>query len=936
MSVPSSWINAAKPFIKDIDRTLSFFEELLKNHPEPRSLLNYLNERRFTLLLMILEQSRCLRKFLLKHPTEFQNTIPNLWYLTKEKEDYLRELESLVSGVYEDEKFSEKLAFYRHRELMRIFSKELLGTASYEDILREYSYLPDALVEVSLKRAWEDSVQKYGEPKEENGRPATATVIGLGKLGSEELNYYSDIDLLFLHSSDKGLAGRLSLNEFFSKLFQKVVKLLTAQTPEGVPYIVDLDLRPFGKSGPLSMSLRSAELYYESYGRIWERFALLRARYVAGDKELADRFTKEVVIPFVFSPSDYKVIEEIKLMKKRVEAESKKKFIKGYNVKTGEGGIREVEFSVQSLVILLGSKSPILRERNTYRAIYKLMQKGVFSSEEARNLEEAYTFLRKLEHRIQLRECLQTQVLKEQEKELIARYLGYNTADEFEKELRRHRSVVKSIFEGILPEEKEEEYEEIQEAVISEDTSWGEEILKREGFKYPRRTFLTLIEPLYGSENVKFTEKEKKAYIKLIPKIIELSKKTPIPDETVKNFFKFFLNPTGRRVILSEDKREEFLEKLFKVFSLSGYLSNIIARNPDLVEDALTLYRTFPSVEDFEKEFNKYRETLKLSPENLYRRFKNVWEVRIGLLYLLSDEDKYTKLKKLLYSLSLLAEFILENLWRDVGLSENTAVLYALGKLGSMELSFGSDLDLVFCVKNQEEKEEVHQKAKKLVAFLTAHTQEGYLYSVDFRLRPMGSKGELVPTYEFYKNYFEKEARTWERLAWTRARAIKGNKELINSFEELIEDFLFNKPWGEKERREVYDMRMKLERASKKGRNLIDIKLGRGGIVDGEFLVQYLLIKERIRESSMIRGFEILMERYDDLKDAYESFMFLRLVETHLRLIKERGVSVIKEEDIPILSLSVGMNEQQFKEKLLKSMNTLRETFNRYLSPHKS
>ncbi|GAB6065341.1 bifunctional [glutamate--ammonia ligase]-adenylyl-L-tyrosine phosphorylase/[glutamate--ammonia-ligase] adenylyltransferase [Aquifex pyrophilus] len=933
--VPPSWLHSAKPFLKDIDKAFSYFEELLKNHPEPSSLLNYLNERRFTLLLMILEQSRCLRKFLLKHPTEFQNTIPNLWYLTKEKEDYLKEIESLVSGVHEDEKFSERLAFYRHRELMRIFSKELLGTASYEDILREYSYLPDALVEASLKRAWEESVERYREPKEEEGKLATATVIGLGKLGSEELNYYSDIDLIFLHSSDKGNAGRLSLNEFFTKLFQKVVKLLTTQTPEGIPYIVDLDLRPFGKSGPLSMSLRSAELYYESYGRIWERFALLRARHVAGDRELAERFMKEVVKPFVFAPSDYKLIEEIKLMKKRVEAEAKKRFIKGYNVKTGEGGIREVEFSVQALVILLGAKSPLLRESNTYRAIYKLMQKGVFSSEEAQKLEEAYTFLRKLEHRIQLRECLQTQVLREQEKETIAKYLGYEP-EAFDKELSKHRSVVRSVFEGILPEERTEEYEEIQEAVISEDTAWGEEILKKEGFKFPRRTFLTLTEPLYGSENVKFTEREKKLYIKLIPKIIELSKETPSPDDTIKNFFKFFLNPTGRRVILSEDKREEFLEKLFKVFSLSGYLSHIIARNPDLVEDALTLYRDFPSFENLEEEFKKYRETLNLSPENLYRRFKNVWEVRIGLLYLLKEEDKYTKLKKLLSSLSLLAEFILKNLWRDIGLSENNALLYALGKLGSRELSIGSDLDLVFCVKSQEEKEEVHEKAKKLVAFLTAHTQEGYLYSVDFRLRPMGSKGELVPTYEFYKTYFDREARTWERLAWTRARAIEGKEELINSFEKLIRDFLFKKPWGEKERREVYDMRMKLESASKRGRNLIDIKLGKGGIVDGEFLVQYLLIKEKIRESSMIRGFEILKERYEDLNDAYESFMFLRLVETHLRLIKERGTSVIKEEDIPALSLSVGMREGEFREKLRESMRVLRETFNRYLSPQKS
>ncbi|RUM29722.1 MAG: glutamine-synthetase adenylyltransferase, partial [Aquifex sp.] len=876
-SVSSSWISSSQRFLKDPQKALSYFEKLLKNHPEPKTLLDYLNERRFILLLMILEQSQCLRKFLLKHPTEFQNTIPNLWYLRKEKEDYVRELKELLSEGDSDEKFSEKLAFYRHRELLRIFSKELLGTAPYEDILNEYSHLPDALIEVSYERAFKETADKFGKPMEENGKEATATVIALGKLGSEELNYYSDVDLMFIHSSDKGKAGNLSLNDFFQRVFQKVVKLMNTQTPEGVPYFVDLDLRPFGKSGPLSMPLRSAELYYESYGRIWERFALLRARHCAGDEELAKRFMKEVVEPFVFGPADYKVVEEIRLMKKRIEAEAKKKFIKGYNVKTGEGGIREVEFSVQSLVILLGSKTPILRESNTYRAIYKLLQKGVFSAEEAQRLEESYTFLRKLEHRIQLRECLQTQVLKESEKETFAKFLGFESKREFEEKLRETKAFVKSVFSQILPEKEEGELDELQEAVIMEDEESGTEILKKRGFKNPRQVFTLLSDPLYGTQNVHFTEKEKRLYIRLIPRIVNLVQSSQNPDQSVKNFFKFFFNPTGRRVILSEHKREEFLEKLFTVFSLSDYLSHLIAKNPDLVEDALTLYRDFPKEEDLKREFEKYRETLNLSLENLYRRFKTVWEVRIGLVYLLKEEEKYEKLKKLFVSLSLLAEFILSNLWKDLSLKENKALLYALGKLGSRELNFNSDLDLVFAVKDMKEKEEVYGKVKELVKFLTAHTTEGYLYSVDFRLRPMGSKGELVPVLDFYKKYFEREARTWERLAWTRARYISGDEKFREEFERLIESFLFGKPWGEKEKREVYDMRMKLQGVAKRGRGVIDLKLGEGGIVDGEFLIQYLLIKEKVRESSTIKGFEILMEKYPKLKEAYESFMFLRL-----------------------------------------------------------
>jgi glutamate-ammonia-ligase adenylyltransferase len=334
--VPSQWFSSAERYLTNPKKAEESFKELLEKHPEPKSLLDYLNERRFILLLRLLDHSECMRKFLINHPMDFQNVIPGLWYVSKRKEDYLRELEELVSLHSEDKKFSEKLAYYRHRELMRLLSKEFLGTAKLEDILREYSELPDALLELAYRRSLSEAIDLYGEPLEEDQKPATACIIGLGKLGSYELNYYSDIDIMFIHSSDKGRAGKLTLNEFFSKVFQKVVSLMTSITPEGKPYEVDLDLRPFGKSGPISMSLRSAELYYESYGRMWERFALLRARYSAGDQELYRDFEREVKEPFVFRKSiDYRVLEEIRLIKAQINAQAKKGLLNKINVKTG-------------------------------------------------------------------------------------------------------------------------------------------------------------------------------------------------------------------------------------------------------------------------------------------------------------------------------------------------------------------------------------------------------------------------------------------------------------------------------------------------------------------------------------------------------------------------------------------------------------------------
>ncbi len=920
-----SWWKSAERKVFNIDEARKYFEKLLSLHPEPQSLINYLNERRFILLLEILEQSECLRNFLFKHPTEFENTIPGLWYKFKEKENYLKELKSLTSETLSDEKFSERLAFYRHRELMRIFAKEILKTAKTEDILREYSYLADAMLEIAYERALNEMKSKYGKPLTEKGKEATAVILGLGKLGSEELNYYSDIDLIFIHSDDKGRAGKITLNEFFAEVFKKVVKLLNSQTPEGVPFKVDLDLRPFGKTGPVSMSLRSAELYYESYGRIWERFALLRTRPVAGDIFLGERFMREVVRPFVYSSADYKLIEEIKNMKKRIEAEAKKKFIKGYNVKTGEGGIREIEFTVQSLVILLGSKSPFLRERNTFRAIWKLNQKGVFSDEETVFLERAYTFLRTLEHRIQLKNCVQTQVLSEKDIPYFAKVLDFENEEKFKNYLEEVKRGVKEIFDSLIPERREEELEPVQIALITEDIDFGKHILKEKGFNNPRQSFNLLMSYLYGKEGLTLSDKEKAKFISIVPRIVELSARSPDPDETLKNFEKFFSNPTGRKVILS-DPKEDFMEGLFRVFSLSTTLSNLISRNPDLVEDVLTLYRDYPTWERLEEEFQKYKETLPLSEENLFRRFKMVWEIRIGLVYLMGEKS-YENLQKLFRALSMLADFLLIKLWETITLKGEPAVIYSLGKLGSRELSFGSDLDLVFCVKELSKKEEVLKKVQRLVRFITAHTSEGYLYEVDFRLRPMGSKGELVPTLDFYSSYFNKEARTWERLAWTRARFITGDEETKNLLEKEIENFLFNKDWGEKERKEVYEMRLKLQEIAKKGRDVIDLKFAPGGIVDGEFLVQYLLIKEKIRETSMIEGFKKLIARYEFLKEAFESFMFLRLVETQLRLLKERGSSVLKLQDAKKIANSLNMEEDEFLEEIRKNMRTLREIF---------
>ncbi|MEJ5338632.1 MAG: glutamine-synthetase adenylyltransferase [Aquificaceae bacterium] len=919
---PSDWWKKAEERVNNLKKAKESLEELLSKHPEPKSLLDYLNDRRFILLLELLDQSECIKKFLINHPEDFQRTIPGLWYVFKDKKTYLKELEGLVWESMSDEEFSRTLAYYRHRELMRIMAKEILGTARYEELLQEYSQLPDAMLELAYRRAYKEAVEKYGKPLDEEGRPATGCVIALGKLGSYELNYYSDIDIMFIHSTDRGQAGKLTLNEFFSRFFQKVFRLMTQITPEGKPYEVDLDLRPFGKSGPVSMSLRSAELYYESYGRTWERFALLRARYCAGDEELYRAFEREVKEPFVFKKSvDYRILEEIRLIKAQIASEAKKKLLGRNNIKTGEGGIREVEFAVQSLLLLLGGKFPFLRESNTFRAIWKLSQKGVFSGEEAIFLERAYEFLRRLEHKVQLYSCTQTQSFSEADFPRLAKAMGMK-----EQELRdsyeKFTKGVSLIFSQIMPSQVEEELHPIQRALLNSDLEEAREILNGYGFREPVRAFNILLSYISGREGIKLSTQEKETFIKVLPQLLESMAQTTDPDETLSNFDKFFSNPTGRKVILSPAK-EDVSKSLCRVFSLSSYLSTLISRYPDLVEDVLTLYQDFPEEERFTEEFEKYRSTLGLSPENLYRRFKRVWEIRIALVYLVKKEDRYRKLFSFFEKLSDLADFLLRRLWKDLGFED--MLLLALGKYGSKELTVGSDLDLVFLCR--ESGEEKTRKAQELIAFLTKHTSEGYLYDVDFRLRPMGSAGEIAPSMSFYREYFQSQARTWERLAWTRCRYVAGPQELAEEFEGLLRSFLFEKPLGEKERGEIRDMRLALEGNAKKGKEILDLKFSPGGLIDAEFLIQYYSLLERLREPSMIRACGRLMEKYPVLKEVQEHYTFLRLVETRLRLSKERAGSLLGPQDMKRVASSLGMQTEELQEKVMGSMKRLRDIF---------
>ncbi|MEN3033616.1 MAG: glutamine-synthetase adenylyltransferase [Aquificaceae bacterium] len=863
--------------------------------------LKELNERRFALLVSILENSSCLRSFLLKNPHEFMKSIQNLWYLVKTKEYYLSELKELTKDVSNDQEFVNILSYYRHRELLRIFSKEFLNVRPLKEILSEYSALPDAMLELCYERALFQMTMSFGEPLHNDGTPATGCIVALGKLGSSELNYYSDIDLMFLYSSSEGKAGKLTLTEFFTGVFQKVVKFMSSPGESGAPFLIDLDLRPFGKSGPLCVCLDSAELYYESQARQWERFALLRARYCAGDRRLFERFNTLIREPFVFRKSlDYQIIDEIRLLKSQLQLLSSKNI--GYwDVKLGAGGIRELEFGLQTLVLLLGGKDPFLRESNTFGIIWRLMQKGIISPKEAKELEIAYEFLRKVEHRIQLSNCNQTHKLTDQPS--VARSMLLDV-EEFSKELSYAKSIVERFFSSALPAVRQ--IDGFEGALLFEDFDTCVGFLGDMGFSSVENICRGLFRHIR-----ELSSKERENFAGIVKRLLEILSKTPEPDAAFSNFDVFFSNPSGKRILLSESKAD-FLPGLCSIFSISQYLSLLISKFPDLVEDVLTLYQEFPSPDELLSEFDRL--SMRQSLEGALRRFKTLWEVRLSLLYTFRAQNSSAPLRAFVRALSDVADFILRKVMQALEADRELALI-ALGKLGGRELGLGSDIDIVFLSPEGDEKSQ--KLAQKVVSWLVKHTADGYLYQVDLRLRPMGSSGVLSPGVDFVKNYFKTTARPWEFLAWSRARFIAGREDIW----EEIKPYLRRMGLSKEERLEIVAIRQELSAQVKRGE--FDIKLSPGGLIDAELATQALVLERGLNQTSTLDALEILGQEQEWLKCAKRAYEFLRKLEIMQKL---SGGKSIKKKHFAML---VGLTPEEFEKALKSARDTLQEVFNR-------
>lgn len=865
--------------------------------------------------------SSCIYDFLFRNPHELFYLYDSLDKPLLGREKLVQEAISLVDIPAEDE-FIRRLTYFKMKHFGRIVAKDIRKKNHLLDLTKEYSFLADACFEAAYTRAYRKYQQRFGTPKDQiTGEDTAGSVIALGKHGGMDLNYYSDVDVMYIYSGEGQTTGGLSNREFFTKVFTDVNMYMTKRNPEGIAWNIDLDLRPEGKRGLLAYSLSFIENYYWSVGRTWERHMLIKARHAAGDEKLTEEFIN-IITPFVYRKSLSKdLIDEIISMKKLIEKQSKEHPFTEVDVKKSEGGIREIEFTVQIFQLLNGGADVSLRERRTLSALRKLAEKGLIKKEDADLLEEAYIFYRNLEHIIQLKNCVQTQIFQYKNASEYALKMGFKNEEEFLEKFENYRKKVRSIFENIGGE-KAPELTPIQIYILSK-SNYQEvlDYLSNIGFREPTQA-VRLIEEIFNSENFALlSEIDKKTLLDFIPRIEEELKLSPDKESFLTNIHRFLvIGNLYRLVATAINQNTKLIDFILYIAKASDYISDIMSKDSEVIDLAFSSPKVYQDELDFLREINH----IKTEPfVDKLKKLKKIVEVLATLNYLSSFEtySPVSRIKKLNNILTNYADFVLKQLYQ---INEGKDfVIYGLGKLGSREMNIGSDLDLVFIFKDEESKYSLLKIPQKIVSDLVSLTKEGQLYQIDLRLRPYGKAGELSPSMDFYKNYFEKEARVWEVLAWTKARFIAGDRQLMESFENILKEFIFSKEVDKDFIDQMYDMRFKLESLAKESSNQIDIKLGKGGITDIEFMVQAYYLKNKIRKTNILEG---LLDYKPELVDDY---LFLREVETRTRMVKGSSASkLLKDSQITErVAMTFNMDRQKFWDRLKSVKEDIRKQF---------
>lgn len=828
----------------------------------------------------------------------------------------------------------------KYRELLKIITRDVLFDQDVIITLKELSLLADLIIKGVFDYTSKIFLKNLENP---------ISIIAMGKLGSQELNFSSDIDIIYVHDTET-----IDFEEDYNKWALKINKMLSHYNQDGFLYRVDNDIRPGGKYSPLSMSVKAVTNFYSLYGETWQRVALLRARFICGKKDIFENLFTELEQYIYRKYVDFTMINELRELKLRINKESLARDLEGRNIKLGMGGIREVEFFVQTLQIMFGGKNKNLRVPFLLDAIDALNKEKILNNEESNKLIDAYKFLRKVENAIQMDEEQQVYMLPNDRKKLImvAKRCGYDNVDKFIEDLDDYRKFVSKTFSYLLGEREDKGNVKGIENSVDLEKSISELVKKMNISSENKKELIKQVDRLPRKYRETYGIVVKELFLKLCE--YEISEDVIIK---LTDFMKILVKKPVYLSLLAENKR--IIEMLIHFFNSGPFLGRILINSPEtldflIINDDIQrdnwheYYKTTQSllnnIDDFEIQMK------------VIRQYKNSEWLKIGMLY----SNNIIGLEELEHYLTNLAEACLisvMDLCKSIVIEKipepkQDIAIIGMGKLGSMEMNYFSDLDLIFLYRSYDENAGYFNTKllQKVISALTIVTEEGSLYEVDMRLRPTGSQGPLVTSFKNFKEYHLKSSWIFEKQALTRARVLGAKNNFKGEIENFIKKILYSSPFDEDNlKKEIINMRKKMEdelALREKTSDFLEIKYGQGGITDIDFIIQFLKLRygaiyKELQDISPYVFFRRLKEiDLIDIKTVNElenSYFFLKKVDMALRLLLGYSKHAIRIDSEIVTNIASFMGYKKdkskiFLEDLKKIKKDVRKKFIRILN----
>jgi len=881
----------------DADRALVNFERLVAALPNPSMFYHYLRAApdRLDLLVKVFAHSQALADTLARQAEYFHFLIaPETLKAPRPKKWLAAELARLLLPLRQPAARYDAIRHFRRRETLRIGTRDLTGLAPVEETTLELSNLAD----VCLQAVYEIALQVVGRASlpashvERGSVGATSSlgrfaVIGMGKLGGQELNYSSDVDVIFIYDEEGQLTPTLTRHEFCTKLAEEIVRVVGAKSDEGTIFRIDLRLRPEGSSGPLVRSLESCENYYAEWGETWERMALIKSRCVAGDAALGDEFV-HMVQPFVYSRhAGTQVIQQMAAIKQRIETEIVRDDRLTRHVKLGVGGIREIEFTVQSFQVLRGGHRPALRNRSTLATLLLLVKAKLLREAEARTLADAYRFLRNVEHRLQMEMDLQTHTIPDEEhaQYRLARAMDFKTVEEFHARQNRHTGAVRKIYQAVLAD--------AEKSAVPVTLDAGQ--LTKVGFADVPAAEKTLDALWHGAGVGHVSPRTQELFARLYPLILAAAAHVADPDVALARFERF-AGAYGSRGLLYElfARNPKLVEMVFRLGDASKFFAETLVQQPDLFDEVCRGVAL--------------DEPLPFGTE--VRPWKRAEMLRIGITDVLGMAD----IEQVHWQMTRLAEQCLQFALKQSRRQKFPFAIIGLGKFGGQELGYGADLDVLFIGETVAGT----KLAAAVIDFMSRATEAGKLFEVDARLRPDGKDGPLAGPVAAYRDYYRKRAQLWERQALTKARVVAGDAALGAEFMKVVHGWVYGTALTAAEAGEIHAMRQRIETE----RTAQELKTGAGGLIDVEFLVQTLQLQHghahvQLRTAHTLAALNRLtalgVVEEADASQLRQHYLFLRRIESVLRRVENAAVSRLPtgEHEQGLLAKRLGFSDAQ-------------------------